>query len=630
VADFGISVESRDPGDGDVTSSANQLPMGTFNCMAPEQLEGKPATRRTDVYALGLIAYETLVGQLPYDSDHPLSAALKRVKGSPPAPGTIIADIPELWDVCITRCLTPDPKHRFQSPEAFIDALRKGQAKRRFPPTWLPTLRNKLLAACLLLALAVGVLFAVFATRGNVVPDTTGLRAIAVLPFRNASGDPNIEYLSDGIAEEIIHSLGYLRGVRVVARNSAFRYRRDDVDLASVARKLGVDLILVGSVQKIGGRIQIRATLSDATNKQLWTQVYDRELKEVFAVQDEIAAMLASTLRVKIATDRQAALERRTRDVEAYDLFLKARFQAARRDRSGLESAAELLQRATQRDPGYAVAHAELGNCYLLLSDYGFSSAGEILSPARAALMRSIQLDPGLSDGYAVLGQLYALFDWDWPNAEKAFQHAIDLNPNYASAHHWYSQLLLRLGRTNEALARAEESLRLDPVSVPAQTFLGWLYFYARQYRRALAAAEDALQLSPYFIHAHLLRSQAAAHLGDAALAESEVRQAAALANDEILSGRYSGTILAIVGKRAEALRHLAALQRAGGTRQSAFTAYLCAYLGLRAETFKWLERAYAERDPSLTLVKTHPAMDRFKRDPVYIAFLDRMKMPLD
>jgi tetratricopeptide (TPR) repeat protein len=244
--------------------------------------------------------------------------------------------------------------------------------------------------------------------------------------------------------------------------------------------------------------------------------------------------------------------------------------------------------------------------------------------------MRSIQLDPGLSDGYAVLGQLYALFDWDWRNAEKAFQHAIDLNPNHASAYHWYAQFLLRLGRTNEALAKAQESLRLDPVSVPAHTFLGWLYFYARQYRRALAQAEQTLQLSPYFMHAHLLRSQAAAHLGDLALAESEMLQAVRLQNDKVLSSRYSGIILAIVGKRADSLRHLAILRQAGVTRQSAHIAYLCAYLGLRSETFKWLERAYSERDPALPLVKTHPAMDRFKNDATYIAFLRRMNMPLD
>jgi serine/threonine-protein kinase len=456
-----------------------------------------------------------------------------------------------------------------------------------------------------------------------------GQRSIAVLPFENVGADAGNEYFTDGITEGIIHSLGQIAGLRVTARNSSFHFKGQQTDLRAIARLLGVELIMTGSVQRLENRIRIRAAVvNPLTSNQIWSETYDREFKDIFHVQDEISSTLANSLRLQIGPDSDAG-GGRAHNIEAFDLYLKGRYHAARRDAAGLQKALEVLQEATTKDPEYALAFAELGNCYLLMADYGIMAAQDALSPARAALLRSIELQPALPDAHAVLGQMYALFDWNWQNAEKAFGRAIELDPNHAAALHWFAQYLLRMGRTDEALVKARQSLRLDPVSIPTNTFLGWLYFYSRQYQQAKEQAEQTLELNPYFVHAHVLRAQASAHLGLIRAAQEAADRAVGLTSDQVLGRRYIATTYAALNMRDKALDHLKALRKEGASRQAASIGFLCAYIGLTDEAFEWLEKAYLARDPALPLIKMHPALDPYRKDQRYIKMLEKLRMPL-
>jgi eukaryotic-like serine/threonine-protein kinase len=624
VTDFGLSRRIDAAGEASTDTGLAQGPAGTLAYMAPEQLEGQPANVRADLYAVGLIAYEILTGRLPYPGHHVLSAVVKRSKTPPPPPSSVARGIPQAWDQCIVRCLDPDPANRFQTADELLTALASGDPERGWRGIARKLGRRAWIAAAAL-ALA-SLALTLWRSRTEAVHYTS----IAVLPFENVGADPQTEYLSDGISEDVINLVAKIGGLRVISRNSSFHFKGPRSDLKAIGRTLGADMIMTGSVRRLGDRLRVTAELIDPKqDSQLWSRSYDRQIQDVFRVQDEILAQVAASLRLQMGRKRLAASERRTQNMEAYDLYLRGRYQGARRDESGLTNAAALLEKAIQTDPSFALAHAELGNCYLLMADYGMRPSRDVLPPARAALLRSIELEPELADGQAVLGQLYALFDWDWQNAERAFKRAIELNPNYAPAYHWQSQFLARMGRWDEGMASMQEALRRDPISIPTNTALGWLYFYSHRFREAKQQAEKTVEMNPYFVHAHVLRAEAAAHLGLSADAEASIARATALSSDELLNRRYAGTTHAILQMRTEALQDLAVLRKEGGARQAAFIGFLCAYLGLADEAFVWLERAYAERDPTLPLVKTFPAMDPYRRDPRYAALLQKLRMPM-
>lgn len=626
VTDFGLAHESgwqEQP----AGSTPAPGPIGTLLYMAPEQLKGATPTEKCDLYSFALIAYELVTGALPFQEVPPIASAIQRSLKAPPPPSSLAPSVPKGWDQCIGRCLHPDPERRFASAADFVECLRAGFEQPR-AVIWkrhLPTRRAALAAAGLSVCGSAAILLG---RRWRWPRRAAGSSSIAVLAFTNAGADPEMEYLSDGISGEITSLLSRINALRVVSRTSATRFKGQQNDLAKIAAALNAEMILTGSVQRSGNRIHVVAELIDPyQGRALWSRSYDRNLSDVLTVQDEIASLVVDSLRLQMGRGRLPAAERRTQNVQAYDLYLRATYQAARRDETGLLVAAGLLQDAIRKDPYYALAHAELGNCYLLMADYGIRPAAEVLPPARAALLRGIELEPELAEAQAVLGQMLSLFDWDWKNAEVAFRRAIQLNQNYAPAYHWLAQLLTRLGRWDEGMKAMQQALRLDPVSAATNTALGWLYFYSGRIAEARRQALRTLDLSPHFARAHALRAQAAAHLGSDAEALAALHDAAALGQDAVIAHRHFATVYAILGRRKAALHHLRQLQRQGGDRQAAFIGFVCAYLRLDRETFDWLRRALEARDPNTPLVKTYPSMAPYHRDPRYLALLDRLNL---
>ena len=604
---------------------------GTIAYMSPEQASACPVDTRSDIFSFGTVFYEMLAGRRPFTGHTSLDVLHAVIHFDPPPLGECCPELPASLCAAVAKALEKNPADRYQTMRELVVDLRRlvrSSVTGRAPPSVSPSRAFpwRWAAAAVLAVASIAVTWNI---AHRIAP--AEIQTLAVLPFANAETGPDSEYMSDGITEEIIQRLAKIPGLRVVSRNSSFGYRGPQRDLGAVAKALGATMIMTGSVRRSGQKIRVAAELVDPRNNyQIWSRSYDREISDIFVVQDEIAAMVAESLQLQIGRGRLGAAERRTQNMEAFDLYLRGRYEAARRDDSGLHKAVEFFRQALSKDPNYAAASAELGNCYLLMADYGLRPSQEVLPPARAALLRAIELEPELPEAQAVLGQLSALFDWDWQTAEKAFGRAIELNHNYAPAYHWRAQFLGRLGRWDEAMTDMHEALRLDPISIPTNTAQGWLFLYAHRFKEAKEQAEKTLELNPYFVHAHVLRAQASAHLGLTADAKASIERSVALASDEVLAARYSAIPYAILGMRKEATEGLVFLRNRGGDRQEAFIGFLCAYLGLADETFQWLNKAYEDRDTQLPLIKTYPAMDRYRKDPRYLALLNKLKMPAD
>ena len=636
LADFGLAkvlerVEVDSQAETLTTATKPGVILGTVAYMSPEQASACPVDTRSDIFSFGTVLYEMLAGRRPFTGRTNLDVLHAVINRDQPPVEECCPELPVSLCVAIAKALEKNPADRYQTMRELVVDLRRlvrSDVTRRAQPRGSPSHAFRWRwAATAVLALASIVVAWNIAHR--IAP--AEIQTLAVLPFANAETGPDSEYMSDGITEEIIQRLAKIPGLRVVSRNSSFGYRGHQQDLRAVAKSLGATMIVTGSVRRSGQKIRVAAELLDPRNSyQIWSHSYDREINDIFAVQDEIAAMVAESLQLQIGRGRPRADERRTQNMEAFDLYLRGRYEAARRDDSGLRKGVEFFRQALSKDPNYAAASAELGNCYLLMADYGLRPSQEVLPPARAALLRAVELEPELPEAQAVLGQLSALFDWDWQNAEKAFGRAIELNHNYAPAYHWRAQFLGRLGRWDEAMADMHEALRLDPISIPTNTAQGWLFLYAHRFKEAKEQAEKTLELNPYFVHAHVLRAQACAHLGLAADAKASIERSVALASDEVLATRYSAITYAILGMRKEATEGLVFLRNRGGDRQEAFIGFLCAYLGLADETFQWLNKAYEDRDTQLPLIKTYPAMDRYRKDPRYLALLSKLKLPAD
>ena len=643
LADFGLAKVlehlERDTQTDTLTTGMTKpgVILGTIPYMSPEQASASPVDSRSDIFSFGIVLYEMLAGRRPFTGDTNLEVLHAIIHRDPPPLAECRPELPASLCVVIEKALEKNPAERYQTMRELVVDLRrlvrsdamghipaKDSARRQVPRLW-----RWAAAAVLAVASVVASVVAVWYTAHRGTPAET--KTLAVLPFMNTEDSTHTEYMSDGITEEIIQRLAKIPGLRVVSRNSSFTYRGPQRDLLAVAKTLGATMILTGSVRRSGQKIRVAAELVDPRNSdQLWSGSYDKEITDIFAVQDQIAATVAESLRLKIGKEHSGASERHTQNIEAHDLYLRGRYEAVRRDETGLRKGAEFFQQALAKDPNYAAASAELGNCYLLMGDYGMRPTREILSPARAALLKAIELDPELPEARAVLGQLHSLFDWDWQSAEKAYGRAIELNHNYAPAYHWRAVFLASLGRWDEAMADMREALRLDPIAIPTNTAQGWLFLYAHRFKEAKEQAEKTLELNPYFVHAHVLRALACAHLRLAADAKSSIERAVALASDEVLANRYSALPYAILGMRKEAMVGLVFLRKRGGDRQQAFIGFLCAYLGLTDEAFHWLNKAYDDRDTALPLIKTYPAMDPYRKDPRYLALLSKLKMPAD
>jgi TolB-like protein/Tfp pilus assembly protein PilF len=465
-----------------------------------------------------------------------------------------------------------------------------------------------------------------FWPRERSLPQEGRTPSIAVLPFANLSGDKDNEYFSDGVTDEIINALANVEGLRVVARTSAFSFKGKNVNVRKVAEELNVGTILEGSVRRDGNQVRVAAQLVNAADGyHLWSKSYDRELRNVFALEDELARAIVDALKPRLVRDANL-VQRTTQNTQAHDLYLKGRYLWTKRTPESLRSAMRLFEEAIALDPRYALAHSGLSDCYSLLLVYGGAPAAEVLPKAKSYALQAQQIDDTLAEVHASLATVHE-HDFDWGAAEREYKRAIELRPGYATAHQWYSILLARLGRVAEARAEAERARQLDPNSFIINTLAGIVAFLNRNYDDAIPPLRKALALDPawalareWLVYTHVQRGKP--EQGIALLDSAPASRRSAL----LAARAYA---LASLGNTSAAQRYLleAEKQRTidGGSRGGLALAHIA--LGDSDGAFAWLAEAVDERDETIQALRVNPAWDPIRGDPRFRDLLKRMNL---
>jgi TolB-like protein/Tfp pilus assembly protein PilF len=460
-----------------------------------------------------------------------------------------------------------------------------------------------------------------------------GVRAqpsIAVMPFVDMSADGDQEYFCDGMAEEIMNALTHVEGLRVVARTSAFAFKGKKEDIREIGRRLKVSTLLEGSVRKSGSRMRVTAELVNVQDGfRLWSERYDRDLEDVFAVQDDISLAIVDKLRVRLVVDeREKLLRRHTEDPEALNLCLKGRFFWNKRTEENLRRAIEHYEQAIARDPNYSLAYVGLAECYMVLPDYSSVAPRAACPKAKDAVMRALEIDDSIAEAHATLALVRTTYDWDWAGAEREFERAIEINPSCATAHYWFALHLMWMGRMDEAIARIEKARELDPLSLAIARNLAQICIFARRYDDAIAALKRTIEMDPRFPVAHVLLGEAFSHKGlkEEALSEFEKERALAGAFGPGVDTRI-GSAYVRLGMRREAeevFDRLAVHAEKSFVKPSDMAEVLFS-LGENDRAFEFLEAAFRERDKGILGLKIYPVYDAVRSDPRFRSLLSRM-----
>ena len=566
--------------------------VGTPEYMSPEQASGEDVDSPSDVYSLACVVYEMLAGAPPLRGAGPRDTMSRQIAEVPRSVRALRPDAPAAVEQALVRALAKNPADRFQTVAEFLAALAAESAE--------PSARS-----------------------------LTPGRCVAVLPFVNSSPDPENEYLSDGITDELIDALAKVEGLRLASRTSVFALKGKPQDVRAIGALLGASEVLEGTVRKAGERLRITAQLSSTDDgRLLWSQRYDRTLDDVFAIQDEIARTIVTTLRATSFADlAEPAARRYTENVEAYGLYLRGRYQWNKRTQKGVAQGIRFFEQAIEADPGYALAYTGLADSYALQVDYRSMPVKEGFEKAEAYARKALALDDSLAEAHASLAWCRFIYDWDWAEAEREFRRALELDPRYASAHNWYAFLLSSRGKTQEALVEGLTALELDPASVSIRRTVAWDYYYARRFDQARYHASRAIAMNPTQEESHRILGMALAFAGRLPEAERTFREARTLPGAGAYAIGALGWLLAIAGQRAEARALLAELQSRAEREYVTPVAFgtLLIGLGEQDRALDYVEQSVAERRGWTVYAKVNPLFDGLQNLPRFKAVVKKM-----
>jgi eukaryotic-like serine/threonine-protein kinase len=638
VLDFGLAGHCR-PVSETTTIDGRVEPRfvaGTEPYMAPEQLLGDSMDARTDVYGLGALMYQLATGQRPFRDE--ISARLTdAILHQPPAMVRSLNDgvSPELERI-IMKCLEKEPENRYQSAKELDVDLRRMQMPSSSgvivgttPPKFS---KHTKIAAPLGFAilLLVGIWFGV--RHRNKIAAGSGplqIQSVAVLPLENLSGDPEQDYFAEGMTEELITQLAQIGALRVISRTSVMPYQGSRKPLSEIAKELGVDAVVEGSVMRSGDRVRINAKLIQAsTDKSLWAKGYDRDLTDVLNLQAEVARDIAQEIRVELTPQEQSRLASSARvSPEAHDAYLKGRYHWNKDTEQQFRQAEKYFQQAIEIDPNYAASYSGLADYYWATNEL----APQIAMPkAKENALKALAIDDSLSSAHTTLADVKFYADWDWPGAEMEYKRAVELNPNDSEAHRMYSVFLSAMGRSDDALVEMRIAQNLDPVSFLTSSSLGWTFYFGRQFDRAIDQCQKTLELEPNDIGAHSCLGYSFMAKKEFARAVAEFKKAADLSGEEPLRIEGLGIAYGFAGQKEEARRLLAELQAKSTLHYVPpyFLASVHAGLGENDKAFALLEKGYNERDAYLTWLKVEPALDPLRSDPRFHVLLQRVGLP--
>ncbi len=614
--------------------------LGTVGYMAPEQVRGESADARSDIFALGCILYEMLTGRRAFREKTQAETLAAILRDHPPELPESGKTVPPGVNGVVMRCLEKNPDERFQSARDFAFALKEiltSSATSTVPGPVVstkapPRFRSLVRATAVLVALiAIALLIRPGGRRKGLVGDAPRIGSLAVLPLSNLSGDPQKDYFADGVTEQIIANLARLKDLRVISRTSAMSYKGTRKRLPEIARELNVDAIVEGSVARTGARVKITAELIQASDdKNLWAEVYERDVRDILPLQGEIAGAIARKVEVQLTPEDRVRFEGGRRiDPEAYDAYVKGSYYYNKRD---LKSAVADFQRALDLEPTYAAAYAGLADSYSQIGYVNAADPRDAYPKAKAAAQKALELDSTLAAPHASLGFVHLYFDWDFAASESEFKRAIALDKNLVSAHHQYSVYLAAMIRPDESRREIDKAHELDPLSGLVSTDRGFELYYDRRYEEATKALKDAIAMNPKapFPHFWLARVYQAQGRFDDAVAEFKTAGPGVLQWPPALAGL--GHLYGVQGKRTEALQVIAEMRAMA--EKGFVTAYAptLVYLGLgdKEQTLAGLNRCLEERSNWMVWLLKDPRWDPMRSDPRFQEIVRRVGFPTD
>ena len=681
VLDFGLAKltenESRlaDPEAATITNTNPGTILGTTGYMSPEQAKGSAIDMRSDIFSLGVVLYEMVAGRAPFTG--PTDSHVRvSIIDQEPAPLSHSGKAPRQLDRIVSKALAKDRSKRYQTitdlkldleqlrteladlkepaetihhqlantnaGRQTLDRVTSADTTRIIAKTTLDARtgrgffrRYKTPLLLVLVALLAGVGgFAYFKY------SRPKINSVAILPFVNDSGDPNAEYLSDGITESIINSLSRLPGLKVMSRNAVFRFKGKNPDPQEVGKNLRVGAVLMGRLVKLNNRLIIKTELIDvADGSQLWGAEYNNSVSDILSVQDEISRSISSKLQLRLTgADEEKLAKRYTTDAEAYELYLKGRYFWNKRGEAGLRNGIKYFQEAEQKDPNYALAYSGLADSYALLCDIGVVAPSTQMPQAKAAAQKALDIDPTLAEGHTSRGFIKLAYDWDWLGAEADLKRGLELNPKYPTAHQWYASYLVQMGKFDRAKEEIEQAQQLDPLSPIISSNAGLYSYFEHRYDDAIVQYQKTLEIDPTFWVAHHYLGLAYAKKGLSEQAIDELRNSLhspgpgplkeGAVEDEPEIAASLGYAYGLAGKRAEAEAILNRLRALAQQRYVSGLYFAIVYTGLgdKNRAIEYLNKAFVDRHPGLVLIRVDPIFDNLRSDKRFQELIARFE----
>lgn len=633
VLDFGIAKVIREnTEDSNIeTQTRTGSIFGTTSYMSPEQALGKSLDQRSDLFSFGIVLYEMLTGKNPFAATS-IGETIDRILHLQPEPAQMLnSQVPAELDRIVRKCLERDLNMRYQSAKELSIDLKNLKRHSTESQIAIPQKRKRLslwipLAVCILAALAVFLYF-------RNAQSGFEIHSLAVFPFVNESGNSQADYISDGITESIINNLSQLHALRVTARSTVFRYKGQDYDPQQIGRELHADAVITGTLKQQGDTVTVQTDLvSTKDGSQIWGDQFNRKMTNLISLQSEISAAISQKLRLKLTGEEQKRVTKQyTMDSEAYQLYLKGRYEWNKFTAEGGQKSIEYFRKAIDKDPTYALAYSGLSDAYGVIGANAFSRPSDSYRTSQAAAEKALELDPDLAEAHSTIATMLMFYDRNYKEAEIQYREAIKLNPNYSDPHDLLAYCLVAIGNLQEATKEAKIAADLDPLSLVIAADLGWIYYIQKDYPTAQAEIQKAIDLDTNFQTAHNYMISVMLAQKKYSGAIEEAKKAVVAGGNNPMDVAFLGFTYAAAGNKSEALKILKDLNARSQNEYISphFLGLVLLALGEKAQAFKLMQQACDQRDVVwyMLYLKVDPTFDAVHNDPAFQKLLTCMNL---